>query len=659
MRLIISSGLTIFLFFSASFLTSKEDWPYYGGDLGGSRYSKLAQINTSNVSQLRPVWIYSTQEVKKNAETALISGFQVTPILTPKEAGHSLVICSGFNRIIALDPETGSERWKFDPILKIRPYGVQYKCRGVALWQDKKSSNKKHCTWRIFMNTVDRRLFAVDAKDGQPCKDFGRGGVVDITPLIEAANPGNELTSVQSSSPPVIVKNTVVVGSTVGAKYRRSDAPSGAVRAFDARTGKHLWSFDPLRPEGLDLQHQEISQNNSLVGGANVWTLMSGDEAGDLIFLPTSSPSPNFFGGTRPGNNLFANSIVALRASTGELVWYFQIVHHDVWDYDLPAQPIVTTINQSGKLIPVVVQLTKQGLIFVLHRDTGKPFFPIEERTVPTNGVPGEILSPTQPFPVLPPPLVKQSIEPNDAWGFTPFDKRKCREQIELSRYGEIYTPPSLEGTTMLPSISGGSNWGGGAFDPVQNILITNVMSVPGFIKIIPQEELGPESFKNPLAGLPIGPPGPIKGTQYAIERYPLLSPLKVPCTRPPWGKLVAVDLLSGAIKWSTTLGTLEKLMPLPIPLKFGTPTIGGAIITAGGLVFIGATADEKFRAFDLMTGQQLWQEALPTSAMATPMTYEINERQFVVIAAGGHLAYYPSGISDQLVAFALPTKTN
>ena len=659
MRSIIGSCLSIFVFLNGDVLSSQEDWPHYGGDLGGSRYSQHTQINPNNVTKLKQVWTYSTDEVTKKAGTTLISGFQVTPILTPKEAGHSLIVCSGFNRIIALDPETGSERWKFDPMLKIRPYGVQYKCRGVALWQDKKTSNNQHCAWRIFMNTVDRRLFAVDAEDGQLCKGFGRGGEVDIAPLIEAANPGNELTSVQSSSPPVIVNNTVIVGSTVGAKFRRSDAPSGAVRAFDARTGKHLWSFDPLRPEGIELKYKEISHNNSLVGGANVWTLMSGDEAEDLVFLPTSSPSPNFFGGTRPGNNLFANSIVALRASTGELVWYFQIVHHDVWDYDLPAQPIVTTINQSGKLIPVVVQLTKQGLIFILHRDTGKPFFPIEERAVPTDGVPGDILSSTQPFPVLPPPLVKQSIEPSDAWGFTFYDKRKCREQIEQSRYGEIYTPPSLKGTTMLPSISGGSNWGGGAYDPIHNILVTNVMNVPGFIKIIPQEELEPESFENPLAGLPIGPPGPIKGTQYAIERYPLLSPLNVPCTKPPWGELVAVNLLTGTILWSTALGSLEKLMPLPIPLKFGTPTIGGAIITASGLVFIGATADEKFRAFDLKTGKELWHQQLPTSAMATPMTYEINERQFIVIAAGGHLAYYPQGISDQLVAFALPTQTN
>ncbi|MBT8440972.1 MAG: pyrroloquinoline quinone-dependent dehydrogenase [Gammaproteobacteria bacterium] len=631
-----------------------QGWMHYGGDIGGSRFSQLREINRDNVADLELAWTYRTGAVDENPHLEQFIDFQATPILLPEEAGGHLIVCTPFTKVIALDPATGEERWTFEPKFNKTPYAGRFKCRGLSQWRDPEAQADERCATRLFLPLPDMSLMAIDARDGELCPDFGTGGVVDVRPLIEAAVPAATVIGTQLLSPAGLVRDTVVV-TTTSNKFKSASSINGAVRGFDARTGKLRWTFDPLvrvAAEGLEPTPQNV-------GGANVWVMLSADEERDLIFLPTASPAPNFWGLHRPGDNRYANSIVALRGSTGEVVWHFQIVHHDVWDRDVPSQPIVVDIRRDGETIPAVIQLSKTGMAFVFHRETGEPLLPIEERPVPTDGIPGEQLSPTQPFTVKPPPLVRQGITPDDAWGATWFDRNACRQKIESLRHGSMFNPPSFEGSVLYPQIGGGMNWGGGAFDPQRNLLITPVSQIPYFVRLIPQDQVDPEQAAKPHAGAPMQGPGYIGDTDYAVEHGPLFSPSMTPCTSPPWNKLVAVDMARGEIRWDIPFGVLDKVIPLPVPLlpplKWGVPSAGGPIITAGGVVFIGATADSRFRAFDIDTGEELWQEMLPTSAMATPMTYEIDGRQFVVIAAGGHSWYYAHGIDDYVLAYALP----
>ena len=643
------------------------DWLHYGGDAGGSHYSALADIDRTNVARLAPAWVYRTGELERHPDRRAFASFHATPLLTPAAAGQSLVFCTPFNRIVALDPVSGRERWIFDAKPALGPPGLRYNCRGIAYWEDTVSAPREQsaaCRHRLFMATTDLRLLAVDARTGQACAGFGNAGVIDLGAAIrnEAEikarligrpadlRPGD----IQFSSPPVIVAGTVIIGSSNNTKFRRNDGPSGAVRAFDARTGEPRWSFDPIprdsaEPETADWTNAALAAT----GAANVWSQMSVDEARGLVFLPTASAAPDFFGGTRPGQNRYANSVVALHAATGKIAWHYQLVHHDVWDLDLPAQPMLVEIEREGRRIPSVVQLTKMGLIFTFERDTGEPVFPIEERAVPQAAVPGEVLSPTQPFPVAPPPLVEQGLEPEDAFGFTFIDRGWCRKRIAASRHGGYYNAPSLEGTVVFPGMAV-NNWGGGAFDPDRQLLVVPVNRAPTFIQLTPVDKVDPQLLKDPMAGL-MGKPGRLAGTNYAQTFKPLLSPMFTPCNPPPWGELVAVDLAAGTIAWRRTLGVLDKLMPVPIPLAWGTPTAGGPLATAGGLVFIGATMDERFRAFDIETGRQLWETHTPTASMATPMTYRIDGRQYVVVASGGHMWQYGFKIGDWLSAYALP----
>jgi len=639
-------------------------WLHYGGDEGGSHYSALADINRGNVAALAPAWQYRTGELERHPDRKAMASFHVTPLLLPPAAGESLVFCTPFNRIIALDPATGKERWAYDPGLDLGPPGSRFNCRGIAYWEDTQAPADAACRHRLFMGTSDLRLVAVDAATGNACAGFGAAGTVDVKASVVAeaeakakliGRPANlRYGDIQFVSPPVVLADTVVLGSTNNTKFRRNDGPSGAVRAFDARTGAPKWTFDPVPRNPGDPQAANWTPEAlATTGAANAWSFMSVDSARGLVFVPTASAAPDFFGGKRPGDNRYANSVVALRAATGEVAWHFQVVHHDVWDIDMPAQPILVTLRRDGRDVPAVVQLTKMGLIFVFDRDTGTPVFPVEERPVPTDGVPGEVLSPTQPFPVAPPPLVTPGLAPEQAFGFTAFDRGLCRDMIAAGRHGGFYTPPSREGTIVFPGMAV-NNWGGGAFDPERQLLVVPVNRAPTMIRLTPVEEIDPEALKSPMAGL-MGKPGLLDGTGWVQEFKPLLSPLFSPCNPPPWGELAAVDLAKGTIAWRRPLGVLDKLMPVPIPLEWGTPTAGGPMATAGGVVFIGATMDERFRAFDVETGRQLWEAFTPTASMATPMTYRVGGRQYVVVASGGHMWQYGFKIGDWLVAFALP----
>jgi quinoprotein glucose dehydrogenase len=615
-----------------------DDWRFYGSDAGGHRYSALADITPSNVESLEIAWEYSTGDVARRADLMRRTATEGTPILVE----DSLVFCTPFNEVIALDPGDGSERWRFDPEadLEQRPAN-NYVCRGVSYWQDPMGQGA--CTSRILMGTNDARLISIDAKSGERCAGFGENGEVRIDPGMELWWPGE----FQITSPPVIVGDTVIVGSAISDNARVA-APPGSVRAFDIRSGEPRWDFDPIpRSETNPVRDNWTGPGIPVEGHANVWAPMSVDAERNLVFLPTSSPSPDFFGGLRPGDNRHANSVVALNGSTGEVVWSFQTVHHDVWDYDVPAQPGLYSVWKDGQIHDIVAQVTKTGFVFVLDRDTGEPFLPVAERPVPQGAIEGEVLSPTQPFPATP-QIIVDTVSADDAFGITWFDKRQCRKLIESSRAEGLYTPPTEQGTILLPFTGGGANWGGAAFDPARNLLVVNMSNVAHHVQLFRTEKL--EEMREVFHNQEVAPQ---EGAPFGMKRNLLMSPIGLPCTPPPWGVIAGIDLESGQIVWRKTIGTTEDLSPGP-GAKLGTPTLGGPMITAGGLIFIGAAMDHYIRAFDVANGDELWRGRLPAPGNATPMTYEWNGRQYVVIYAGGY-ARMDTALSDRVIAFALP----
>jgi quinoprotein glucose dehydrogenase len=498
------------------------------------------------------------------------------------------------------------------------------------------------CARRIFTATRDAFLIALDAGTGKPCAGFGENGRVDLNPAV-----GDQLFRGEYgvTSAPEVVNDRVVVGSLV-ADNLRIDAPSGVIRAFDARTGALSWAWD-LAPPGYDYETRPK-------------TVESSDAERDLVFVPTGNPAPDLYrGDDRSDMDHYGSSVVALRASSGEVVWRFQTVHHDLWDYDVPAQPTLFEFERDGERIPALVQGTKMGFLFVLHRETGEPLFPVEERPVPQNGaVPGEPLSPTQPFPVKPPPLTPIEISPDDAFGLTFYDRGRCRDELESLRNDGLYTPPGEDWSVIHPFPLGGVNWGGLALDPERQRIVVRTNNMAGKHRLMPRaeydalrEELD-EGELNRVAE-------PQLGTPYASSREFIM--VAVPCNPPPWGRLTAVDLATGEIDWAVPLGSSADV-GLPFDRDVGLPGFGGPVITKSGLVFIGAAMGNHFRAFDLESGAELWRARLPAGAQATPMSYVVEDapggpRQFVVVAAGGHWGLHELGldVSDALVAFALP----
>jgi quinoprotein glucose dehydrogenase len=633
--------------------TAAGDWPAYGRDPGGARFSPLNEINTSNVAGLHEVWRYRTGDISDGSLYPRKSTFESTPILFE----GTLYLSTPFNRVIALDPETGAERWTFDPkIDRTIRYAEAFASRGVSAWSDPNASEGTSCARRIFLPTIDARLFAIDAATGKPCTDFGNNGSIDLTVEVGPVQKGEY----SVTSPPAVINGVVVVGSSMG-DNRGVDLERGTVRAFDARTGAKKWSWDPIPRHPGDAGFETWDTTAAArTRAANAWGVISADPQRDLVFVPTGSASPDYFGGLRPGKDLHANSVVALRGSTGQFVWGFQVVHHDLWDYDVAASPALFTWRSNGKEIPAVAITTKQGHVFVLDRQTGKPLLPVEERTVPKSTVPGETAWPTQPFPVATPNLVTGSGAPSAGRGaltadllsgISNEDRTACKPMIEGARNEGIFTPPSFEGSIVYPGSVGGTNWGGASVDG-SGILVTSVNRLIQRVGVIPRDSLRAAAEAGRRFGIEFGTQ---RGTPYGMSRRFLLSPRGIPCGPPPWGSLVAVDLASGAIRWSVPLGIIPSLANTPGSNKWGSLTLGGPITTAGGLVFVAGTMDDNLRAFDIHSGAELWKGKLPAGGQATPMTYRsaVSGRQIVVIAAGGH-GGLGTTLGDYVVAFAL-----
>ena len=620
------------------------DWPNYGRTPGGDRHSPLSQIDRGNVGKLALAWEYKTGEagIKTGAPTAL----EATPLVIEGR----MYLATPLGKVIALDPVTGKQLWARDTAVKRdRGFG-DWVNRGVSYWRDSRVTTPKACDRRVILAAIDARLIALDAISGEPCNAFGRKGEVDLVAgLRNKQSYGDEY---EQTSPPAVIGDLIVVGSAI-ADNNSNVGATGEVRAFDARSGALRWTWNPVPQDPADPGYATWRGSAGIrSGGANTWSIIAADPKRDLVFLPTTSPAVDYYGVTRLGDNRYANSVVALRASTGKLVWHFQTVHHDLWDYDNASPPALITLP-DGK--HAVLQGTKTAQLFVLDRDTGAPLFPVEERAVPKSDIAGEETSPTQPLSALSSGF--RTLTDKDIWGATPEDLAECRARFATLRYEGPFTPPSERGSVMFPANFGGAHWGGVAYDAVRGIAIVPNNQMAAVVTLIPREKW--KVMKETLTkGERVGKEfTDMQGTPYVMQRETWLSSKRSPCTAPPFGMLTAFSLKDGKTLWDVPLGTDEGLdkIGLPrLPANSGMVNLGGAFTTASGLVFIGATLDAYVRAFDVETGRELWKYKLPAGGKATPMTYlGTDGRQYVVIAAGGDGKVW--GKADSIMAFALP----
>jgi len=609
-------------------------WDSFHGQLNAQKYSPLTQITADNVGKLTKVWEFHTGDVSDGKGDTPATVWSATPIF----ANDTLYIGTPFDRLIALDPGTGKEKWHYDtkssrkaltqPVLKNR---------GVSYWQAKNPVTGEACQKMVYMGTVDGKLFALDADSGKPCSGFANNGVLDLNQW----NTVNAKYPLSVLQPPTVVGNHLLVG-WAGKDWAYAEAPPGTVFSVNAQTGKLEWTFVAIPAE-----------IRKRTGTANVWTHMSADEANGLVYLPVSSPSPNYWGGNRVDAIPLGTSTTALDINTGKVVWSRQWVHHDVWDYDINSAPTLMDITVDGKQIPALVQATKQGFLFVVNRLTGEDVWPIEERPVPQGdgSVQGEVLSPTQPFPTKPAPLLDQSKKP-EIWKLADIvGGGQCSRLWDNLTYEGMYTPPTTkgEGTLTYPDSAGGVQWGGVAFDPQKQIAIVNTSHIVQYVKLYSREDYdNADKDSGNESGF-----APQEGAPYGMRLLVASNWLGMPCWQPPFGEIVALDMHTGDVKWRRPVGASQQY-GFFMPESWGSPTIGGPAVTAGGVIFIGASMDAKVRAYSVESGEELWSDQAEAPAVANPSVYEYKGRQYVAFVAGGN-TILKDQVGDQVVVYALP----
>jgi len=628
------------------------DWPAYGRNQEGQRYSPLKQINADNVHQLKEAWSFQTGDVKMPNDPG-----EITNEVTPIKVGDTLYLCSAHQRLFALDAATGKEKWHFDPQLNTNPSFQHVTCRGVSYHEARAETASPDvvadCPRRIILPVNDGRLFAINADNGKLCETFANKGILNLQTNQPVTTPG----MYEPTSPPIVPDKVIVIAGAVTDNYSTRE-PSGVIRGFDVNTGDLLWAFDPgaKDPNAIPADEHHFTLNSP-----NSWAPAAYDAKLDLVYLPMGVSTPDIWGGNRtPEQERYASSILALNASTGKLAWSYQTVHHDLWDMDMPSQPTLADItDKNGNVVPVIYAPAKTGNIFVLDRRDGKLVVPAPEKPVPQGPAKGDRLSPTQPFSDLSFRPTKD-LSGADMWGATMFDQLVCRVMFHQMRYEGIFTPPSEQGTLVFPGNLGMFEWGGISVDQNRQVAIANPIALPFVSKLMPR---GPD---NPME--PSDPPHaasgqetgiqPQYGVPYGVTLNPFLSPFGLPCKQPAWGYISALDLKTNEVVWKKRIGTprdsLPFSLPFPLPFNLGMPMLGGPISTAGNVLFIGATADNYLRAYNMTNGEKLWEGRLPAGGQATPMTYEVNGKQYVVISAGGH-GSFGTKMGDYIVAFALP----
>ena len=625
-----------------------DDWPDYGGNQFGQRYSPLRQITTANVQNLKAAWTFRTGDLP-GPNDPVETTFEVTPI----KVRNALYFCSQHQRLFALDAKTGKLLWSYDPKIKDNPTFQHLTCRGVAYHETAPGAvdtsgapAPTDCLRTIFLPANDGRMIAVNADTGKPCQSFANHGTLDLQAGMGIKTPG----FYEPTSPPMVSDKIIVVGGAVTDNYS-TEEPSGVIRGFDIQTGKLVWAWDSGSLDENALPSANHSYTNN---SPNSWMTASYDPALGLVYLPMGVQTPDIWGGNRTSAaERYSSALVALDINTGKRVWSYQTVHHDLWDMDVPSQPTLIDLRTAQGIVPAIIQPAKTGNLFVLDRRTGEPIVPAPERPVPQGAAPGDHLSPTQPFSELT-FRPEQNLTGADMWGATIFDQLACRIEFHRLRYEGTFTPPSLQGTLVFPGNLGMFEWGGIAVDPVRQIAIANPIAIPFVSKLLPR---GPD---NPPAPNGAHPPGsevgvqPMYGTPYGVVLHPFLSPIGLPCKRPPWGFMAGIDLNTMKIAWMHRNGTIRDSAPMPIPIKMGVPSLGGPITTAGGVAFLTSTADYFIRAYDIADGRQLWEDRLPAGGQSTPMTYAVDGRQYVVTAAGGH-GSFGTKVGDYVIAYTLP----
>ncbi|GFZ86128.1 MULTISPECIES: membrane-bound PQQ-dependent dehydrogenase, glucose/quinate/shikimate family [Sphingobium] len=627
-----------------------DDWQAYARSWRGDKFSPLTQLTPANVGKLEVAWQLRTGDLKRSGDPG-----ETTYEMTPIKVDDTVYLCTPHNRVIAVDAETGRERWRFDPLIRTSARNMQHlTCRGLSYWDSSRAgASAADCPRRIFLATNDSRLIALDPRTGAPCRSFGRAGTVSLLPGQPHYNGG----WYQVTSAPLVAHGLVVTG---GAVYDNisTDVPSGVIRAYDALTGRLVWNFDPGNPDSTAPlgagRHYTPSSPNS-------WSTPAADEALGLIYLPMGMGAVDQWGGRRPATTeRFATSVLALDIVTGRPRWVFQTVHHDLWDMDVPAQPALVDLDLPGRgRVPALVQSTKTGNLFVLDRRNGKPLFPVEERPVPGGAAPGDRLSPTQPFSAI--SLMPAPARESDMWGATMLDQLYCRIRFKSLDYKGPFTPPSLRGTLVFPGNFGVMDWGGISIDPIRQVAFAHPNYVAFVDRLIPRAEMEDQGVRGPAGGSDRRGSdeqgyNPNAGAPFAVDMNPFLSFAGLPCQSPPWGYVAGIDLRSGRKVWEHKNGTIRDETFLPIPFKLGVPSLGGPMSTAGGLTFMAAAIDNYLRAYDTRTGKVLWRARLPAGGQATPMSYRsrASGRQFVIVVAGGH-GSLGTKLGDHVIAYALP----